>query len=409
MKILYIVQQSVYDNNKKWISADSNINMTIGSVKSLIDKTDWEFYILLAPIEDFKDIESYKELLDHKQINYISWRRPVDAFLNRYHFDVFEFDKLMKSLPKIDIIWNNIAEISRNIKTYLYFNSSEIKLITGCYWLDSPYIGEQNKIDQAIAYESRQFDGFECSDLFSFTCESTRKAFIKNAVKKYEHEFIKKLIDKSTIWDFGYSQKELDCYCVNEKFNKKTILFLNRMSPTNYTKHKEFIDAVNKLYEKRQDFQVIFTNPSQKISWQYLKEKVKPIYVYSENILNRKEYVELLWKSNISVHLYMSELYGGCSHREAVFTDNIVITPKVNEYFNIQRNNYEFYVNNDLSNLVEILNNALDSNFIGSKQQLEIKKRNSNSSYEVVSNIIINDINRIVKNKNIKEETKYVW
>lgn len=410
MKILYIVQQSVYNNDNKWSSADSNINMTIGSIKSLIDKTDWEFYVLLAPIEDFCDIKKYSNLLNHKQVHYIDWKRPVDAFLNRNHFDVFEFDRIIKSLPNIDVIWNNIVELSRNIKTYLFFKNPKIKLISGCYWLDSPYLDIQNKIDRSISYEPRQFDGFACSDLLSFTCMSTKNAFIENAKKKYKNEFVDEIINKSTVWDFGYSQKELDFYYTKERFEKKTILFLNRMSPTNYTRHIEFIDAVNLLYEQRRDFQVIFTNPSQKISWDWLKKEVKPIYIYSEKILNRKEYVRLLWKSGISIHLYTKELYGGCSNREAIYTNNIVITPKVYEYFSIQRDDYPFYVKKDLTNLIEILNKALDSNFIETKHHLEIKKRNTNSSYEVVSKRIIEDIDKLMQEKNLtKEKNNYVF
>ena len=48
MRLLYIIQQSIYDNNGKWSSADSNIGMFIGLAKELVEKTDWEILSILA-------------------------------------------------------------------------------------------------------------------------------------------------------------------------------------------------------------------------------------------------------------------------------------------------------------------------------------------------------------------------
>ena len=68
MRLLYIIQQSIYDNNGKWSSADSNIGMFIGLAKELVEKTDWEIHALIAPIHDFSDITTYKELFNHPNV-----------------------------------------------------------------------------------------------------------------------------------------------------------------------------------------------------------------------------------------------------------------------------------------------------------------------------------------------------
>jgi len=402
MNILYILQQSIYNNNGKWLTGDSNIQMMRGVLRELIKKTDWNFYVLIADIKDFANIKSYKEIFEHKRVHFIPYDFPINAFLLRQNFNVNSFDSLFKKLPKIDIVWNNISEISRNIKTFLkYYVGRDIKLITCCYWLDTPMIKGQEKIDKTVSYDWRQFDGFECSDLVVFTCKSTLKAFIKNAKRKFNNNFINKILKKSTIWDFGYSIKELNENKTKNKFTKKTIMFLNRLSDINYTHHKEFIVAVNKLSKKREDFNVVFTNPSMKIKFEDLEKNVRNIYLYSTNSLTRKKYIELLWRGCISVHLYTKELYGGCASREAIECNNIIITPKVYEYRRILGEDYDFYIspgsNNEYKNLYKVLSKALDryDDFIISDYFKNIKERNRESSFEYISNIVKSDIEKL--------------
>jgi len=80
MNILYILQQSIYNKNKKWISSDSNIQMMRGILSELIEKTDWNFYVLIAELENFADIKDYKEIFDNERVHFIPYKFPVDAF-----------------------------------------------------------------------------------------------------------------------------------------------------------------------------------------------------------------------------------------------------------------------------------------------------------------------------------------
>ena len=59
MRLLYIIQQSIYNNDGKWSTADSNIGMFIGLAKELVEKTDWEIHALIAPPQDFSEIKNY--------------------------------------------------------------------------------------------------------------------------------------------------------------------------------------------------------------------------------------------------------------------------------------------------------------------------------------------------------------
>jgi hypothetical protein len=401
MNILYILQQSIYGNDNKWKSSDSNINMMVGIFTELLKKTDWNFYILIAPIENFSDIKSYDELIKNDRINFISYNFPINAFLNRQHFNIFEFDIIFKKLPKIDIIWNNITELSRNIKTYLFNEKQNSKLITTCYWMDTPEINEP-KIDSSISYQYRQFDGYECSDLCIFTCKSTKNAFFANAKLIFKKNKIKLIKNKSVIWDFGFSKNEANKYKINEKFEKTTILFLNRLSGINYTHHEEFIKAINYLYEERKDFQVIFTNPSGKYSWKDLKEKINPLYIYKEEILSREEYFNLLWKADISFHGYIVERMGGCANTESIYCNNITIMPRIFEYARRGGIFYPFYINKKINyiNIKNKLNKALDNiNFSKTKYFNNIQNRNLLSSFEYNSDIVIKNIKGLFNDK----------
>ena len=428
MNILYILQQSIYNSSGQWLSSDSNINMFLDLTAELYEKEPKiVFYCLIAPIEDFADIKSYTEIYNKPNVKFIPYNFPVDAFTNRYNFDPKQFMQAWNKAcflagerkdwaskherGKIDLVWNNIIELTRNIKTALwpYHDAKNIPIISCNYWLDAPCIS-QNKVDKAISYDWRQFDGAECSDLVAFTCESTKQAWYDNALLKFGMPYITKILNKSTIWDFGYKQSNI--ITNNKRFEIPTILFLNRLSGIGYTHHEEFIKAVNSLYEKRQDFQVFFTNPSQKVSTEWLVKNVKPYKHVMETPLTRDQYFQLLSKSHISCNLFKIELYGGCSHREAVASGLIPITPNLYEYARIQGDDYNYYCKDDFSDLEKVLSKVIDHVYkgwyepaggIGRDSNYEkikgIYNRNYKSSFEYNANTVLWDLRRLVSEK----------
>jgi hypothetical protein len=363
------------------------------------------FYCLIAPAADFADLQNesvfgvtatYKSLYDGSNVTFVPYPFPVNAFTNRYAFDPKLFLSVYKSLPKIDIVWNNIIELTRNIKTTLWQINEKPKIISCNYWLDAPCV-DQGKVDKAISYDWRQFDGAECSDLVAFTCESTRQQWIENAQCKFHNDYLDDILEKSTIWDFGYSQSNIIGKPLSDiKYHPRTILFANRLSGINYTHHEEFINAVNELWKQRQDFQVMFTNPSQKVSNQWLKDNVKA-YRELYTPLSRVEYFHLLSKCHVSCHLYDIELYGGCAHRECVSSEIIPVTPKVNEYARIQGDDYPFYCKTDCSDLIEVLNRALDASKNGYKVPQDVLERNKQSSFEVVVPKVSDELKKLMR------------
>ena len=416
LNILLVLQQSIYNNENKWLSGDSGINMYLDLFEQMYENNPTiHFYCLIAPREDFADLPirknmfgckhsmDYSDLYNKSNVTFIPYNFPVNAFTNRFAFDPAYFMQTYNDIENIfdttiNIVWNNIIELTRNIKTTLWQNNKKPKFISCNYWLDAPSIN-QGKVDKDISYDIRQADGFECSDLCVFTCESTKNAWEENAKFKFHPDFIENILNKSVIWDFGYLQKNLNqSYNYNiTKFDKPTILFLNRLSGINYTHHMEFINAVNELWDERQDFQVFFTNPSNKVSTEWLKENVKPYVELLKTPLSRAEYFKLLHKSHISCHLFLIELYGGCAHREiSHINDTIQICPQINEYERIHGKEYEFYCKKDFSDLKEVLSKAIDAQQTFYKKPQDMINRNYESSFEyVIKYIVLEDLKKL--------------
>jgi len=392
MKVMYIIQQSIYDKQRRWISADSNTNMYVGIVGELIKHVDWKFDVLVG--NNFRDINSMEDLLKDDKIKYINNPYPVDSVMSRYTFN-FEWYVDILNKVKPDIIWNNISEISRNLYSLTKYLEINCKIISCNYWIDAPAINEGKVPDKRQSYALRQIDGALAADLVPFTCESTRNIFICNMQETLTRgDTVNEVKNKSTIWDFGFSKYELEKYRIDNNFDKITILFPNRLSGINYTHHEEFIEAVNDLYNERKDFQVIFTNPTQKISWEFLKNNVNPLFIYSEDILSRKKYIELLWTSDIVVNLYDIERYGGCCNVEAMYCNCIPVMTKYGEYKMRVSSDYPLFVELPVTSkkIKNVLNKALD---IYKNIELD-KSLIDKSSYEESYKVVCNDIRRIM-------------
>ena len=388
--------------------------MFIGLAKELVEKTDWEIHALIAPPQDFSDISSYKEIFDHPNVLFKPHNYPVDAFLNRQNFPARDMENLIKL--DYDLIINNIAEISRNIKSIIEINKLKTKLITQCFWLDCPEIGEA-KVPLNMSYDWRQFDGFECSDWATFTCNSTKEAFIENSKHKFADKYVQSVLNKSSVWDFGYSQKEADEYNLQSisKSKRARILFLNRLSGINYSHHEEFFEAIRDIWKERQDFEVVFTNQSRKISFEEIAEKCPAYVPYRDNKpLSRKEYWELLYSGDVSVHLFTIERYSGCALRESIAAGNIPVVAQCYEQERIV-NNSQFMVEVDEDKNIgkESLKYAITSglnsclwtgaeafHFTGTAEIMRgIKERNEESSFEHTAKIVMDDINRLLESK----------
>lgn len=400
-KILYVLQQSVYNNDGKWVSADSNINMMVGMLKEMAKlKPHWHFHVLISPIDSFADVHSYSDIYDGHNCTFIEYPFPVNAFTNRYNFDTILFAKILNHV-KPDVVWNNICELTRNMKTVARQEKSQAKFVTGNYWMDCPFINEP-KVSEDITYFWRQLDGYLCSDVPTFTCKSTLKAFVDNAKHVVNDTVINEVLKKCTIFDFGYSAAEIKAYAHLRgivKADHTLVGFLNRLSGINYTHHKEFIDACNNTTEK---FDVWFSNPSQKVEPDFLRLSMHHRDVHTDNTTpSRDKYLLMLHRMDISVHLYTLERYGGCAVREAIAANNLIIAPRVHEYAAILGDDYQFYVKDDLSNISQVIESAAKFCKAAKHDKTkylspDILRRNALSSFEVVSMVVAETVEKLL-------------
>ena len=200
-----------------------------------------------------------------------------------------------------------------------------------------------------------------------------------------------------------------------DKVPNARLLFLNRLSGINYSHHEEFFEAIRDIWEERQDFEVVFTNPSRKISFEEIAEKCPAYVPYKDNKpLSRKEYWDLLYSGDVSIHLFTIERYSGCALRESIAAGNIPVVAQCYEQERIVDSS-QFMVNIgafhdiDKTSLKYAIRNALNSCFwMGAeshyftgmaKTMKSIRDRNEESSFEHTAKIVIEDINRVLESK----------
>lgn len=419
VSIFYVMQNSVYNNEGKWISGDSNLNMGMDLFKTVHSlNPNVHFYVLVPPLEDFADWTEYPNI---PNVTWVPFKFRINAFTNRYQLDLDKFLEAWNQASEIaakepDVLINNITELTGNMKQVLWHAGKKPKIVTTCYWLDCPEIDEA-KVPWEITYQFRQAEGFYLSDLAVFTCESTKEAWKENAFSFLDKECAQWILDKSTIWDFGYSQANVDNAepMFKEPSPLPIVLFPNRLSGINYTNHKEFIAAVNELWNERKDFMVAFTNPSRKASEEWLDAHVLPPRLIFDKPLSRKDYFSLLKECAVFCSLYKIERYGGCAHREALASGVIPVTPRVFEYERIQGKNYPFYLSDywdtcakdvndepwgaDVHELKKQISRALDAWYEGYKIPDRIFRRCGRSSFEDSSIKFLIDIGKLIDEK----------
>lgn len=339
MKMLYILQQSILSPNKKWLVADSNINMMTGFLNAFLT-TETGFTstvdVVIAPLEDFDDIKSFNQITYDGRIRFIERKTPTNAIVARQEFNVDFWQRVLVD-GKYDVIINCVTEISRNIKTLLFVNKLSAKLVTQCFWLDTPEIGEP-KVDESISYQWRQFDGFECSDIVVFTCQSTLDAWYNNAVEVFSFDKVIDIMTKTVVWDFGYSDTEMQMgERERERYgNWPVIAFLNRYTSDDYTNFNVFVEALKLVKSDpayADKFVVWYTNPSQRLTEEWLIENVPnyEVYPYAPMPLARQDYINFLCNADITVHLFVKERYGGCALRESVAAGNTIVGANCHE------------------------------------------------------------------------------
>lgn len=357
MNILYIPQLSMYNKKtKKYIpEADGNINMMRNFINEWHKyRKEDNFYILL-PSQLYMPYDNCTIFNDNynKFILYYE-EYVISARINRYNFPMNELIRIYSTL-KPDLIINDIPELSRNIiaMAEVEFNHKP-KVISNIRHIDEPSI-EKNRYD----YFWRLIDGIECSDMCTILSQSMKEMLYDEMKYYLNPNKIDDLIEKIEVFEPSVSMEELlniELQIISKQ--EKIITFPGRLSKgeENRTNWDKFIDAIHTLRYNRTDFEVYLTDPNNGTDWipgGFIKTIKK----------DRKEFINLLHKTDIIVSLMDIQGFGGISIREALICGCMPIIPYKHEYKRMQDKTYPGFIHGDITveKIVEKLNWALDN------------------------------------------------
>jgi hypothetical protein len=310
--------------------------------------------------------------------NYKYFKPFNNNVMQRYHFEANDYINLFSE--KYDLIINNTPPVTKNIyATYYYLYKKFPKIVSITHFVDYP---SMVKVPDKISYWSRQVDSAEVSNLSVFISSLSKKMFLEESGLDNS--------DKITVWKMSFSIEEIDLLINKvEKYPVKTIVFPNRISSTGYSNHEIFIEAVNILWKKRKDFQVIFTNTTKYYSKNMINNSIPcAFFVDTEK---RKDYLNMLSRSHVAVSLFLNDVHGGLAIRESIYCGCVPVVTNVYDYVNIVPEDYSYFVESDLSNLVEVLDAVLDASYYN-----EYKEKVVEDSFEYNKINMENDIRRIL-------------
>jgi len=343
------------------LEADQNISFLLNLREEL--KKDFHIFYLFPYPSLTTNIVFSQKIIKALSPNVIYYDFVGSNIGQRYDFNYHNFMSILEKFNP-DIIFNNCDTISKGLKSIVELLGLKTKIFTFYHFLDIP---EFEIIPKYSSYFLRQVESAIISDYNGLYSQLNIDIFKKSAKNNFNidlEQFPFQFFE--FVFSLNRLNKEIQSIELKtDKQKKKRIVFPNRLSSNNYSSHIEFIKAVNSLYEKRQDFEVVITNPTGYIPNDILANEVAPIvFPYGKKQLSRKQYLNVLLSSDFVCALF-KEIHGGFSIREAIFCGCIPIIPYVNEYARFKDLYYKtysdfVYVSPTLNNLEETINYWLD-------------------------------------------------
>jgi hypothetical protein len=344
IKVFYAVQVSNFtkvDGQDKWLLRnDACTNIAVGIISTILEKypEQYEFLVKLPAAADTADVNELRELFKEEYMDRIQFYRediPISPVTSRFNFD-FDFHKQnAKKFEDVDVMINDENTLTKNWNVFFDSLGLTIPIISTNYFLDSP-IAE--KVKPKIRYYERQMESFVNSDIAAFQCEAGRI----EAMEAYDHTYkSRENLAPQSVWGIGAHYAEISKYHTEEKFEIPTIYFGNRISDTanRYTNYDSFAEAIGILSTiTDKPFRAVMLNPTRKVTTDQLNMIAKlsrnQVEVMpNEEKFTRKDYLQFINKAHISCNLFVTEVHGGVTHCEALMAGNMVVMPKVNNYW----------------------------------------------------------------------------
>jgi len=326
MKILFFPQISTrsYTDNKWFLLKSGHIQVIKNQIKAIerfsSDKNN--LYIICVPPKPQLADRDQDYLYDmgniRSKIYSYDFRFSKNVALNRFQFDMNDLIENKLDFENIDTFFNDSPELTRNFLFFFKHLNKTIKIISNVHYLD---IYPENSSGTS-QYFWRQIDGIDCSDKCTFFTQKMMDDFYTYAQDYISTKKIEELKQKSSVLDYMlFSQEEMNLYknqpisknvlenidCQDfRKDDTKLITFISRCSDEKRTKWKEFIESVKILRQRREDFKVVITNPSDAPLSQLVKAigSGNNFLWFPKDKLSRADYIRLLWNSDIVPILY---------------------------------------------------------------------------------------------------------
>ncbi len=261
-------------------------------------------------------------------------------------------------------------------------------------------------------------ESFINSDIAAFQCEAGRVEAMEAFDFMYKSQNI---LAPQSVWGIGAHYAEISEYHTKEKFDIPTIYFGNRISDTanRYTNYDSFAEAIG-LLSKMTDkpFRAIMLNPTRKVTDEQLElidklSKGRVEVMSNDEKFTRQDYLKFINRAHISCNLFVTEVHGGVTHCEALMARNMVVMPRVNNYWHKFKKagfeTYPLFCNVSESgtkpcsyDLALRINLALD--YIGTEAEIATREICHDigyeyESYERACDRIVNDLRTVIKSR----------
>lgn len=303
----------------------------------------------------FSELENVASISNLITLDFQNMPWKLSPIHNRYHFDIDQWDA---QLSISDIVFNNIPEITRNMRAIL--GDRKIPIVNFHHFCD--YIQEDKLVTSwqngnLFSYFWRQLDGYISGDFNVFNCAESRRGWheaINYALSEVQAlSTIRENCDFITTYTdvLGYIDSQTEAY-----FPELTALFNSRITESMYTNW----DKVIRLFMNDNiKGECIMTNPSHDKGIRAIKKVLGDTFLndYTNEIvyidddsfevlrspngklkivsdkLTRQQYLKLAGMCQLAINLYENERYGGIAIREAIgYGASFPIVPDIFSY-----------------------------------------------------------------------------
>jgi glycosyltransferase involved in cell wall biosynthesis len=293
IRVLDIINYS----NSKNPGADSGIRLSMELIHAILSKRCDIAFHLLVPYELG---ELFRNNINHPNIHILTTNSLSRQKGGSFHFDVRDLYKTI-DLRKLDfdVLFINQPELtSAFLEFFNKVHFLDVHSFGYIHWMDwKRKDNVKNRWNEPTNLAI--LSSIILSKITGCNSEYGKKKILLAAEKWFNSSALEEMAEKLIPLTPGVNTKEIMRARCNKSRNCdiKQIIFPFRS--LKYTGFKSLIEIhLKKLWKKRQDFKLLLTNPS---DYDFIKNYQDQFPFLEIRTLNRKQYLEELWNSDIIV------------------------------------------------------------------------------------------------------------